>query len=68
MRAFSSFEPGFSPATTKLVFDLKDIVAELPVAMEKFYSDPDKRTCKKCGAVMEPPKKLVEPSDVKFES
>jgi 3-hydroxyanthranilate 3,4-dioxygenase len=50
------------------VFDLKDIVKELPVAMEAFYSDLSKRTCKKCGAVMEPPAKLADPADVKFES
>lgn len=34
---------------------LTDIVAQLPPLMERFYSDVDKRTCKKCGAVMEPP-------------
>ncbi len=32
-----------------------DIVAQLPPVMERFYSDADKRTCKNCGAVMEPP-------------
>ena len=36
-------------------FELTDIVAQLPPVMERFYSDIDKRTCKKCGAVMEPP-------------
>ncbi len=40
------------------IFDLKDIVKELPIAMEKFYLSLEKRTCKKCGAVMEPPAKL----------
>ena len=49
-------------------FDLKDIVKELPVAMEAFYSDLNKRTCKKCGAIMEPPKSLAEIADAKFES
>lgn len=34
---------------------LEDIVAQLPPIMERFYSDEDKRTCKKCGTVMEPP-------------
>ena len=38
---------------------LKDIVAQLPPLMERFYSNEDLRTCKNCGAVMEPPKKLV---------
>lgn len=35
--------------------NVTDIVAQLPPLMERFYSDVDKRTCKKCGAVMEPP-------------
>ena len=34
-----------------------DIVAQLPPLMERFYNDVEKRTCKKCGAVMEPPQK-----------
>jgi 3-hydroxyanthranilate 3,4-dioxygenase len=33
-----------------------DIVAQLPPVMERFYSDVNNRTCKKCGAVMQPPK------------
>jgi 3-hydroxyanthranilate 3,4-dioxygenase len=36
-------------------FQLTDIVTQLPPVMERFYSDQDKRTCKSCGAVMEPP-------------
>ncbi|MDQ3050795.1 MAG: 3-hydroxyanthranilate 3,4-dioxygenase [Bacteroidota bacterium] len=40
------------------VFDLKDIVTELPAAMERYYASVEKRTCKKCGTVMEPPAKL----------
>ncbi len=36
-------------------FALKDIVGQLPIVMNAFYADLDKRTCKKCGAVMEPP-------------
>ncbi len=32
-----------------------DIVKELPPVMNAFYADIDKRTCKKCGHVMEPP-------------
>jgi 3-hydroxyanthranilate 3,4-dioxygenase len=36
-------------------FELTDIVAQLLPVMERFYSDVEKRTCKKCGAVMEPP-------------
>ncbi|HOS47008.1 MAG TPA: 3-hydroxyanthranilate 3,4-dioxygenase [Bacteroidia bacterium] len=37
-------------------FSLEDIVAQLPVVMNKFYANLDLRTCKKCGSVMEPPK------------
>jgi 3-hydroxyanthranilate 3,4-dioxygenase len=36
-------------------FDLKDIVNQLPKVLKDFYSDINIRTCKKCGAVMEPP-------------
>jgi 3-hydroxyanthranilate 3,4-dioxygenase len=36
-------------------FKLNDIVSQLPPLMERFYSDENKRTCKKCGHVMQPP-------------
>jgi 3-hydroxyanthranilate 3,4-dioxygenase len=36
-------------------FELTDIVSQLPPLMQRFYSDIDKRTCKKCGHIMEPP-------------
>jgi 3-hydroxyanthranilate 3,4-dioxygenase len=36
---------------------LEDIVKQLPPIFERFYSDKDKRTCKKCSTVMEPPAK-----------
>lgn len=36
-------------------FDLKDIVNQLPKVLSDFYSDVNKHTCKKCGAVMQPP-------------
>ena len=32
---------------------LTDIVSQLPVVMDKFYSNIELRTCKKCGTVME---------------
>ncbi len=34
---------------------LTDIVSQLPPLMQRFYSDVEKRTCKSCGSVMEPP-------------
>jgi 3-hydroxyanthranilate 3,4-dioxygenase len=37
---------------------ITDLVTQLPPIMERFYSNQDLRTCKNCGAVMEPPKKL----------
>lgn len=39
-------------------FELTDIVKQLPVVMDKFYASQEKRTCKKCGTIMEPPEKL----------
>src|SRR5690554_1807049 len=36
-------------------FELTDIVKQLPLVMEDFYTDQEKRTCKKCGTVMAPP-------------
>jgi 3-hydroxyanthranilate 3,4-dioxygenase len=39
----------------EVYFELKDIVTQLPPLMAAFYEDINKRTCKKCGAVMEPP-------------
>jgi len=35
--------------------NVTDIVAQLPPIMSSFYSDEHKRTCKNCGAVMQPP-------------
>ncbi len=34
---------------------VSDIVNQLPPVMNAFYADVDKRTCKQCGTVMEPP-------------
>ena len=36
-------------------FFMTDIVTQLPVVMNNFYSNLDLRTCKKCGTVMEKP-------------
>jgi len=35
--------------------EVTDLVAQLPPVMERFYSDIEKRTCKHCGTIMEPP-------------
>jgi 3-hydroxyanthranilate 3,4-dioxygenase len=37
------------------IFPMKDIVKELPVAMNNFFASETLRTCQKCGAVMQPP-------------
>lgn len=36
---------------------LTDIVSQLPPIFERFWGDMDKRTCKKCGTVIQPPAK-----------
>ena len=36
---------------------LTDIVSQLPPIFERFWGDLDHRTCKKCGAVIQPPVK-----------
>jgi 3-hydroxyanthranilate 3,4-dioxygenase len=36
-------------------FVMNDIVKQLPVVMTNFYNSTEKRTCKKCGTVMQPP-------------
>lgn len=38
--------------------EVMDIVKQLPEVMNRFYSSEELRTCKDCGTVMEPPKKL----------
>lgn len=37
--------------------DLVNIVTQLPPIFERFFGSLENRTCKKCNAVMEPPKK-----------
>lgn len=37
-------------------FALEDIVNQLPELMNRFYASEELRTCKQCGAVMDPPK------------
>jgi 3-hydroxyanthranilate 3,4-dioxygenase (EC 1.13.11.6) len=38
-------------------FAMSDIVNQLPVLMNNFMNSAELRTCKKCGAVMQPPQK-----------
>lgn len=38
-------------------FAVKNIVTELPIKMEEFFSNQNERTCDKCGTVMEKPEK-----------
>ena len=40
-------------------FELKDIEKDFGGVFDRFYGNVDLRTCKNCGHVMEPPKKLV---------
>jgi len=39
---------------------LTDIVSQLPPLMQRFYSDEEKRTCKNCGTVMQPPTPIAK--------
>ncbi|WP_282134350.1 3-hydroxyanthranilate 3,4-dioxygenase [Seonamhaeicola maritimus] len=39
-------------------FKLDDIETDMPVIFDKYYSSEKKRTCKKCGTKMAPPKTL----------
>lgn len=39
----------------EVYFELTDITTQFQGEFKKFYGDKDLRTCKKCGAVMEPP-------------
>ena len=36
---------------------MDNIVTQLPPIFERFWNDIDKRTCKKCGNIMQPPEK-----------
>lgn len=44
-------------------FELENIVTQLKAAMEKFWSNDDLRTCKKCGAKLEKPAGPIMPTD-----
>jgi 3-hydroxyanthranilate 3,4-dioxygenase len=40
-------------------FVLTNIMTQFQEVFERFYGSKEHRTCKKCGTVMEPPKKIV---------
>lgn len=40
--------------------DVSDIVGQLPVIMNNFWENEERRTCKNCGEVMQPPAKPAE--------
>lgn len=39
-------------------FKLDNIETDMPAIFDKFYGSKKKRTCKKCGTIMQPPAKL----------
>ncbi len=40
-------------------FILRDIATQFPPIFERFYSNPENTTCKKCGTVLEKPTRLA---------
>ncbi|HZH88421.1 MAG TPA: 3-hydroxyanthranilate 3,4-dioxygenase [Chitinophagaceae bacterium] len=56
--AFSWYCESCSNLLYEEFLPVKDIVKQLPPVMEAFYADVEKRTCSKCGHVMEPPEKI----------
>ena len=55
MDAFMWFCENCGEKLYEQFMNVSDIVTQLPPVMAGFYADEHKRTCKKCGAVMEPP-------------
>lgn len=45
-------------------FKLTNIVTEFPPIFERFYSNAENCTCKKCGTKMEKPAKVAEPAQM----
>ena len=39
-------------------FALDDIETDMPVIFDKYYNNLEKRTCKQCSAIMQPPTKV----------
>jgi 3-hydroxyanthranilate 3,4-dioxygenase len=56
--AFMWFCEGCGSKLYEEFLPLTNIVTDLPVVFERFYSNESHRTCGACGAVMQPPVKL----------
>jgi 3-hydroxyanthranilate 3,4-dioxygenase len=54
--SFSWYCENCSHKLYEVFLPVNDIVAQLPPVMNAFYADEKKRTCEKCGTVMQPPK------------
>lgn len=54
--SFSWYCENCSHKLYEVFMPVNDIVAQLPPVMNSFYADEKKRTCEKCGAVMQAPK------------
>ena len=55
MDAFMWFCENCGEKLHEQFMNVSDIVSQLPPVMAAFYADEHKRTCSKCGSVMEPP-------------
>ncbi len=58
MDAFMWFCENCGEKLFEQFMNVSDIVTQLPPVMNAFYADEHKRTCTKCGSVMEPPTQL----------
>jgi len=54
--SFSWYCENCSHKLYEVFMPVNDIVAQLPPVMNAFYADEKKRTCEKCGTVMQAPK------------
>lgn len=54
--SFSWYCENCSHKLYEVFMPVNDIVAQLPPVMNSFYADEKKRTCEKCGTVMQAPK------------
>ena len=59
MDAFMWFCENCGEKLHEQFMNVSDIVKQLPPVMEAFYNSEEKRTCKSCGAVMQPPVPVI---------